>query len=257
MNDAEHQTPGPPVSFGYKQMWHAVPSVDALDVSTALGMKNVRKVSWSEGVARSYKSEGGVQREVFVSPPVRGWSLAVGGGGALPDPSDPAWVPFFGSLSRKLGHVQFFSSHRTIGYAAWAKAIGGDIVRAYVYADGVTVLDIGSSTREERELGFDFIDETRASASEMAAHSARADAELSRFEAECRLWERLVLDYSESEPDSWRGKPQRERPYLNVHTLIPDQESVMLLASRWSIDPTTLPEISDEPGLGLLGLLDH
>ena len=35
--------------------------------------------------------------------------------------------------------------------------------------------------------------------------------------------------------------------------LWPDEDSVMMLAGRWCLDPTKLEEYGIEPGLGLLG----
>ena len=193
-----------PVSFGYKNSWLAIRTDDTYAVVFALGLKDARAVNWRNGVNQAYRSDDGV----FVTPVVNGWSLAVGHG--LPYAYSPEWLPYLREISRVLGHVQFFATHRGVNYQAWAKADHGAIVRAYVNGEGGWI-DVGVKTIEEEDLGFNFLGE---------------DATEEELEA---YWER-------DEPDS------------------PDEEHVVSLAGRWSLDPTELDR-EESSGLGVIGVL--
>jgi hypothetical protein len=59
---------------------------------------------------------------------------------------------FLLGLSRKLGHIQYFSANRILNHHAWVRAEAGRIVRAYAWADR-TVWNQGVKTRAELELG--------------------------------------------------------------------------------------------------------
>jgi hypothetical protein len=54
-------------------------------------------------------------------------------------------------LSRKLGHVQFFSVNRVVNHHAWVQADQGLVVRAYAWA-GRTIWNQGQLTRAESDL---------------------------------------------------------------------------------------------------------
>src|SRR4051794_9881675 len=71
-------------------------------------------------------------------------------------------VPSAIRLSDRFGEVQYFGTHRVVEYHAWAKALGGRVVRAYGWVGdrGEVLQDVGPKTPEEEELGFDFIDRT-------------------------------------------------------------------------------------------------
>ena len=143
--------PRSPASFGYKTSWLAIRGEDAHAVVSALGLRDAASSSWSEGLARAYDGD------VFVTPPVDGWILAVGAalGDALDwerlGPGDD-WTT---QLSSRLGtEVQLFSTHRGVEWHAWMRANSGVLERAYAYAadDGV-VADVGDITEAEDELG--------------------------------------------------------------------------------------------------------
>src|SRR5262245_24448946 len=145
-----------------------------LGLAGALGLGEVADSMWKEGINRSYVR--GWRRgwwEVFVSPPVLGWILAVGGLGALPLPDYPDWLPWLCSMSKKLGHVQSFGTLRVNDAAYWAKVEDGRIIRAYGYVDGQTLANEGAPTPEEIALGFDFLDERWATPAEVSAHKAK------------------------------------------------------------------------------------
>jgi hypothetical protein len=80
-------------------------------------------------------------------------------GASLPDPADDVdrCFHFLLELSRKLGHVQFFSLSRVLNHHAWVQAEQGQILRAYAWA-GRTLWNQGRPTRAELELGLTCLD---------------------------------------------------------------------------------------------------
>jgi hypothetical protein len=58
-------------------------------------------------------------------------------------------------LSRKLGHVQYYSIHRAVNHHAWVQAEHGVVQRAYAWS-GRTLWNQGRVTRAEIELGSNF-----------------------------------------------------------------------------------------------------
>jgi hypothetical protein len=249
--------PDYPVAFGYKQQWLAVRDRDPQTVADALGLRDTKPSTWKEGIERAYqhyRRRAGECAEVFVSPPVLGWTLAVGGAAVIPDVTMPAFVPFLCGLSAALGHVQYFGSHRISCYAAWAKAECGQLVRAYGAVDYATRVDLGARTPEEIELGFDFIGE-EATPAEVAEHEAKVEANEVRMlalrgevEAMMAAAEARGERFDESILDDERFASRFDR-------LVPNEDSVMLLASRWSIDPMRLEASEVGPGLGLIGAM--
>ncbi len=105
---------------------------------------------------------------------------------------------------------------------------------------------------EEIERGLDFLDEN-ATPSEVAEHEARVEADRVRMDALREEIEAMVAAagargerFDESVLDDERFASRFDR-------LVPNEDSVMLLASRWSIDPTRLEASEVGPGLGLIG----
>ncbi|MEO6807799.1 MAG: hypothetical protein ABI353_01620 [Isosphaeraceae bacterium] len=158
-----------------------------------------------------------------MTPPIQGWTLAVGGVGSIPETGDPEWPTWLAALSERLGVVQYYCTHRVVELHAWAKAEQGRIIRAYAYVgeSGETLINIGDPTPDEIKLGFHFFDEPRASASEIEAHWAKIN---------------------EAGPEEAGGS-------------LPDEESVMSLAGRWGLDPTRLDDYETTPRLGLIGTI--
>ena len=114
-------------------------------MQAALGLRNTAACSWEEGLAHAR------DRRLFISPPVGEWVLVVGAG--LPDPSEDVDVcfHFLSALSRKLGHVQFFSADRILQHHAWARIEDGRVCRAYAW-DGQTRWNQGRLTLTEMDL---------------------------------------------------------------------------------------------------------
>lgn len=136
-------TPCHPVQVRRPARWLAVRSRDTHAVQLALGLHNPRPCSWSEGLLTS--------RNLFIAPPINGWTLVFGAGLPLPDDDVDACYRFLRELSRKLGHVQFFQADQVLQHHAWAQLESGRVVRAYAWA-GTTLWNQGVKTSAEIAL---------------------------------------------------------------------------------------------------------
>ena len=125
------------------QTWLAIRSRNLEAVQTALALHNPKPCLWTDGLAG--------ERRLFVAPPVSGWILVFGP--ALPEPDDDVDVcfRFLLNLSRKLGHVQYFSVNGVLNHHAWAHFESGYVWRGYAWA-GKTIWNQGDMTREETAL---------------------------------------------------------------------------------------------------------
>ncbi|RZL40428.1 MAG: hypothetical protein EOP35_00905 [Rubrivivax sp.] len=190
------------MSFGYKTAWFAVHTADTRAVADALGLRNLRPSSAEDGIAAGYGEAG----QVFLTPPVRGWTLAMSQGFLdLADGAPPAFAGLLPRLSAELqAEVQFFASHRVAEAHAWARATHGELARAYAYngCQGEVQIDQGGQTADEIALGHRFFNP--------AAPQASGDA----------YWERDDLRY-------------------------PNEEDVMQVAGAWSVDPQSLEALRD------------
>jgi hypothetical protein len=235
------------VPFGYKQHWLAVRDKDSSAVAGALGLQEVCAVAFAEGIARLDGTGPDVDRTVFVTPAIGRWTLAVGGTRVIPQARNQDWIPFLERLSVSLGHVQYFGTHRVVGYVAWARSENGRLVRAYAYSgeSGETLVNLGQPTPEEKELGIDFLDERSASEDEIKAHEGRVSD-----------LERAIHQYMhDRDPETLNEQEKNivERFIRKYDVTVPDETSVILVAGLWSIDPTRLE--GGVAGLGLLGRL--
>ncbi len=177
--------------FGYKTQWIAVRSWSPQKVADVLQLREREILGWDEGTLRAYR------RGVYVVAPVPGWTLVHGCFGTTFFPGSPTFLDQLSHLSRELGEVQFFGTHRVSGYCAWALALDGDVRRAYSSSyDGVELF-VGHPTTDEIEMG------------------------------------RGLLDHRDS-ADGGRESEDEDEDDL------PDEEDVMELAGRWSVDPTSL-----------------
>ncbi|MBD3917212.1 hypothetical protein H8B09_00480 [Paenibacillus sp. PR3] len=156
-------TPDQPQAFGYKTQWFAVKSTDTDSVVQALGFKDVHAANWSTGMAGAFGSDGDYY---FVTPPVQGWTFIVNTG--MPalgekheeDVRQAAPIKTIISLSQTFGEAYYYGSHRIVSYYAWAKAMNGELVRAYGYLgeSGEILADVGALTEEESQLHMQFGD---------------------------------------------------------------------------------------------------
>lgn len=127
--------------------WMAIRSSNTALVRELLGVSDEVAVPWSEALSRARESF------LFVSGPVDGWTLVLGG--RLVDPSQDidALYRMLNRLSRELGEVHFYASDRVLQFHTWARMDDGRVTRAYSWA-GETQWNEGRPTLEERLLGF-------------------------------------------------------------------------------------------------------
>ncbi|MSU32638.1 MAG: hypothetical protein EXS25_08285 [Pedosphaera sp.] len=139
--------------------WLAVRGSNRDLVCTALGPQSDGTLPWNQALLRHR------ERSFFISQPVEGWMLIMGG--AIPDPfmDIDVFYLFLTRLSRGVGEVHSFSVDRVLNYHAWALLRGGSVVRAYAWA-GETVWNQGPITLDEKMLGLkcrDYGDDINAS----------------------------------------------------------------------------------------------
>lgn len=129
--------------------WLAVRAATPERVRSALGLSRFAPCSWAEGMTGEH--------EFFISPRLNGWVIVTGLAIPTPDEDVDECFRFLVSLSRKLGHVQFFHAQRVSHHHAWARLDDGYVTRAYAWADG-TVWNQGPQTMPEIELGLKCFD---------------------------------------------------------------------------------------------------
>ena len=149
--------------FDQPSRWLAIRTHDIENVRHALGLVHAHPCSWEEGIneAREHK--------LFISSPLSGWILVVGAG--LPEPAedvDKTYL-FLMELSRKVGHVQYFSFNRVLNHHSWAIVERGCVYRGYAWA-GRTLWNQGLLTAAEKDVGMVCFDYT-------ADHSEHANDE--------------------------------------------------------------------------------
>ncbi len=191
--------------FHLPTRWLAIRSGNLQTVQAALGLNNPTPCSWEEGLSAAH------EQKLFISPSIHGWILVVGSN--LPEPSDDVdrCFRFILELSRKLGHVQFFSLNRAVNHHAWVNAEHGTVLRAYAWA-GKPLWNQGTLTRAEIELGM------------------------------------KCYGYGEGEERIDFGRP--DPAALNT-------ERLPLLASRWSLDPTSIDARMLKENHGISGQLSR
>jgi len=142
----------PPVPFGYKTAWFAIRSTDMRAVATALRLVNPQPAGWQYGIWHSVEKR---DYQIFVTPPINGWILAVG----LPIlwEADHHATERMVELSEQFGEVQFFGSMRISDVAIWARARNGRMLRRFYEGDG-NRQEFGAKTDEEQALGLQFFD---------------------------------------------------------------------------------------------------
>jgi hypothetical protein len=141
--------------FAAPSRWLAIKSAHPHVVQAALRLHKPTPCSWEEGLTVAH------EQKLFISPPVAGWILVIGS--RLPEPAEDVdkCFCFILDLSRKLGHVQFFSLNRAVNHHAWVQAEHGHVQRAYAWA-GRTLWNQGKMTRAEIDLGLKCFDYAEA-----------------------------------------------------------------------------------------------
>ena len=142
----------PPVPFGYKTAWFAIRSTDMHAVAAALRLVDPQPAGWQYGIWHSVENR---DYQIFVTPPINGWILAVG----LPVlwEADHHATERMVELSSRFGEVQFFGSMRVSDVAIWARARDGQLLRRFYEGDG-NRQEFGDQTDEEKSLGLKFFD---------------------------------------------------------------------------------------------------
>jgi hypothetical protein len=140
-----------PNAFESPCRWVAIRTTNTAGVQTALHLHNATPCSWMEGISKLS------DHNLFISPPISGWTLVIGQG--LPDPCEDSdeCFHFMRRLSRAFGHVQFFSSNRAVNHHAWVRAERGQVIRAYAWA-GEVLWNQGAKSQAEIDLGMKCFD---------------------------------------------------------------------------------------------------
>ena len=131
--------------FGFPSRWLAIRSSNTPLIQEALRLRHVQSCTWEDSLATTR------DQRLFVTPPIDGWTLVYGAGLPEARADVDTFYRFFLALSHKLGHVQYFTTDRVLSHHGWARAEGGKIVRAYIWA-GETLWNEGPQTEAEREL---------------------------------------------------------------------------------------------------------
>lgn len=152
--DAEDPIPDGPTAFGHETCWLAIRTAHTIDVVESLKLAGPRLANWKQGL-NAVQGQRTADTEVFVSPPVDGWTFVIGL--ALPQPMGPAFEdkvrPLLARLGRRFPDVQYFLNFPTFDYFSWQRLRDGKFVRAFAATDEGVVMNKGVPTAEERSLG--------------------------------------------------------------------------------------------------------
>src|SRR5262249_20631 len=142
------QTPDKPRPFGYKVSWFAVKTADPAAVLAALEIGEAVPANWASGIEPAYSNRDPHTRHTsrFVSAPINGWVLGVSSWLPYPVAEEAQMEPphdeigrkfdvLFSRLMSRFGDVQFFGSHRGVGFVTWTRAVDGKPVRIFGFAD--------------------------------------------------------------------------------------------------------------------------
>jgi hypothetical protein len=151
-NYAVGPDPDIPVPFGSNMAWLALETADTEAVATALGIRDTRTATWTQGIDAAH------QNSLFVTPPLADWTLVVGTPLLPPERLVEFVKPLLQRLSDQFGDAQYFCTNQALGLHIWARARKGRLVRGYGWfgQKGFTLWDEGAKTKEERDLGFEF-----------------------------------------------------------------------------------------------------
>ena len=148
-------TPGEPDTpdegFGLKMHWLAIRSEDSEKILACLPSEHeLRRINWDKGLGYAYRHRS----NIFVSPPVQGWTFIVGWG--IPEFSDvrrAAFDNFTAPFLQTFADVQYYGSYRVVDYVAWGRAEGGTWQRLFAFADAEILCSEGAQTDAEQALG--------------------------------------------------------------------------------------------------------
>ena len=228
-------TPDTPRSFGFKVCWFAIQTSNPKLIFEALELGEPTQANWASGVAAAF---GGHPHPayagwVFVSPPLNGWVLVLHSSFPYPVAAGlrhseigEKFNVLFSRLATRFANVQFFGSHRVVGFAAWALAANGQITRVFSYCER-TLENFGDQTAEEVILHFINLD------------GLPPDGADTKFLAES---EKYFADETALVAAGLKHQEAAERMQQSGRKTIPDEEDVIRLAALWSIDPTRISD---------------
>lgn len=146
--------PDAPFAFGHETCWLAIRTDHTVGVVESLKLAAPRLANWKQGLG-AVQDPRTADTEVFVSPPVEGWTFVIGL--ALPQPMGPSFEdkvrPLLARLARRYPDVQYFLNFPMFDYFAWQRLRDGKFVRVFAATDEGVVLNKGVPTPEERSLG--------------------------------------------------------------------------------------------------------
>jgi hypothetical protein len=126
--------------FGYKMSWIAIRFEDGNSISETLGLRNVQRIGWVDGVAAAYV--GGL----FVTPSVGGFTFVVGPEASLGSAQ---------LIGDRLGcEVQVFESYRNSDNVIWERFQKESGLRSFRFSDGEFV-NVGELTDVEKKIGLE------------------------------------------------------------------------------------------------------
>lgn len=208
--------PDQPTGFGRKNSWFALKTNNPQLVAEIIGLNSVVISNWHTGIMAAYSYPSDY---VFVTPEIMGWVLAVGNSLPQPEYRDKArhqWHQIMSMLSERFDETMFFATHRVSSYAAWARFQKGSLRRLFITGDG-EVEQEGEPFAEEMPM----LDN------------------LSNIEVIQEAFSQALL----------HGEKPIEHDYLN------EEDFVLELAGKWSINPDTFHELQLPPSCGLAGRL--
>ncbi|MET8360972.1 hypothetical protein [Micromonospora sp. NPDC005171] len=137
------------IGFGYKLQWLAVRDRSVDTVAAALNLGRPVPANWRDAVTAAHDDHG----NWLLTPPLDQWTLAASRD--VPAPDDDRFGAWLATLSRLLGEVQYFGTHRVVEYHGWGRARDGVVERAFAYLGerGEVLFDVGQRTMEEHALG--------------------------------------------------------------------------------------------------------
>ena len=130
------------------ETWLAVHCANPRAVQDALRLNNARPCSCQEGM------QSQDDNHLFITPPVRGWTLVVGPGLPVPERDVDEIYHLLVRLSLSLGEVCYFHSRTALDHHAWGNAVLGRIQRGYAWTDGC-LWNQGKVTKAENDLKLD------------------------------------------------------------------------------------------------------
>lgn len=146
LNKYVTRVPSAPIGFGYKISYLAIKTTDIQKVKNFIYKRQYAfPTNWEKGITAAYEGK------TFITPPVKGWTLIINPKKQFSDISDVLCQEQLKRVSDEFGEAQFYGNHRVSGYTMWSKAVHGNLIRAYSYADAI-YFSQGSLISYEKEI---------------------------------------------------------------------------------------------------------